>query len=69
MLDQESFGKGEREVDERSYDLGAIFKPGSVAVIGASDNPGKLGFHVMKSLTHIQAGSSRSIPERMRFLG
>jgi len=52
MLDQESFGKGEREVDERSYDLGAIFKPGSVAVIGASDNPGKLGFHVMKSLTH-----------------
>ena len=29
----------------------AIFNPGSVAVIGASDNPGKLGFHVMKSLT------------------
>ena len=28
-----------------------IFKPKSVAVIGASDNPGKLGFHVMKSLT------------------
>jgi len=29
----------------------AIFNPRSVAVIGASDNPGKLGFHVMKSLT------------------
>lgn len=28
-----------------------LFKPGSVAVIGASENPGKLGFHVMKSLT------------------
>ena len=31
--------------------LEAIFNPGSVAVIGASDNPGKLGSHVMKSLT------------------
>ncbi|MBU0734986.1 MAG: CoA-binding protein, partial [Proteobacteria bacterium] len=29
----------------------ALFNPSSVAVIGASDNPGKLGFHVMKSLT------------------
>ncbi|MFH1954735.1 MAG: CoA-binding protein, partial [Pseudomonadota bacterium] len=29
----------------------ALFNPLSVAVIGASDNPGKLGFHVMKSLT------------------
>jgi acyl-CoA synthetase (NDP forming) len=29
----------------------AIFNPRSVAVIGASDNPGKLGSHVMKSLT------------------
>jgi len=28
----------------------AIFNPRSVAVIGASDNPGKLGSHVMKSL-------------------
>jgi len=28
-----------------------IFNPRSVAVIGASDNPGKLGSHVMKSLT------------------
>jgi acyl-CoA synthetase (NDP forming) len=29
----------------------AIFNPKSVAVIGASDNPGKLGSHVMRSLT------------------
>ncbi|HMK77663.1 MAG TPA: CoA-binding protein [Thermodesulfobacteriota bacterium] len=29
----------------------AIFNPTSVAVIGASDNPGKLGSHVMRSLT------------------
>jgi acyl-CoA synthetase (NDP forming) len=28
----------------------ALFNPGSIAVIGASDNPEKLGFHVMKSL-------------------
>jgi len=31
--------------------LDVIFNPRSVAVIGASDNPGKLGSHVMKSLT------------------
>jgi acyl-CoA synthetase (NDP forming) len=31
--------------------LDSIFRPESVAVVGASDNPGKLGFHVMKSLT------------------
>ncbi len=30
--------------------LNAIFNPKSVAVIGASDNPGKLGSHVMRSL-------------------
>jgi len=30
--------------------LDAIFKPEGVAVIGASDNPGKLGSHVMRSL-------------------
>jgi acetate---CoA ligase (ADP-forming) subunit alpha len=29
----------------------AMFNPASVAVIGASDNPGKLGSHVMRSLT------------------
>ena len=31
--------------------IDAIFKPTAVAVIGASDNPGKLGSHVMRSLT------------------
>jgi len=30
--------------------IDSIFNPRSVAVIGASDNPGKLGSHVMKSL-------------------
>ncbi|MEW5912833.1 MAG: acetate--CoA ligase family protein [Thermodesulfobacteriota bacterium] len=30
--------------------LDAIFNPRAVAVVGASDNPGKLGFHVVKSL-------------------
>ncbi len=29
----------------------SLFNPRSVAVIGASNDPGKLGFHVMKSLT------------------
>jgi len=28
----------------------AIFNPRSVAIVGASDNPGKLGSHVMRSL-------------------
>jgi len=28
-----------------------LFNPSNVAVVGASQNPGKLGFHVMKSLT------------------
>lgn len=31
--------------------LEAIFNPGTVAIVGASKNPGKLGYHVMKSLT------------------
>lgn len=31
--------------------LDILFNPSSVAVIGASNNPAKLGFHVMKSLT------------------
>lgn len=30
--------------------LDALFNPSTVAVIGASENPAKLGFHVMKSL-------------------
>ena len=33
--------------------LHRLFDPRSVAVIGASQNPGKLGFHVMKSLTAV----------------
>ncbi len=33
-----------------SLGMDAIFNPRSVGVIGASDNPGKLGFHVMESL-------------------
>ena len=39
--------------------LETMFNPKSAAVIGASDNPGKLGFHVMKSLT--QGGFKGSI--------
>ncbi len=35
----------------RKGNLGALLHPRSVAVIGASRNPGKLGYHVMKSLT------------------
>jgi acetyl-CoA synthetase (ADP-forming) len=31
--------------------LSRLFFPNTVAVIGASENPGKLGFHVMQSLT------------------
>jgi len=30
--------------------LEALFYPHSVAIVGASKNPGKLGYHVMKSL-------------------
>ena len=33
-----------------SQNLEALFNPKSVAVVGASDKPDKLGFHVMKSL-------------------
>ena len=36
---------------EKRWDaMDAIFNPRAVAVIGASDNPGKLGSHVMRSL-------------------
>jgi acyl-CoA synthetase (NDP forming) len=38
-------------MEKRWSAMEAIFNPGAVAVIGASDNPGKLGSHVMKSLT------------------
>ena len=43
----------------RKSALEPIFNPKSIAVIGASDNPGKLGFHVMKSLT--QGGYSGNL--------
>ncbi|HDZ90946.1 MAG: CoA-binding protein [Deltaproteobacteria bacterium] len=46
---------------KRAENMKILFAPESVAVIGASDNPGKLGFHVMKSLT--EGGfSNRIIP-------
>jgi acyl-CoA synthetase (NDP forming) len=38
-------------MEENWEALDAIFNPRSVAVVGASDNPGKLGAHVMRSLT------------------
>ncbi len=41
----------EGKMEEGLRVLEAMFNPGSVAVIGASDNPGKLGSHVMRSLT------------------
>ena len=36
---------------ELKANMDSLFNPKSVAVIGASENSGKLGFHVMKSLT------------------
>jgi acyl-CoA synthetase (NDP forming) len=38
-------------MERKPVGMVAIFNPRSVAVVGASDNPGKLGSHVMKSLT------------------
>ena len=37
-------------MERKPLGMEAIFNPRSVAVIGASDNPGKLGSHVMRSL-------------------
>jgi acyl-CoA synthetase (NDP forming) len=37
-------------MDRKWEAMEAIFRPKGVAVIGASDNPGKLGSHVMRSL-------------------
>jgi len=58
-------------MERRLSGMEAIFSPGSVAVIGASDNPGKLGSHVMKSL--IQGGYPGRIypinPGRNEILG
>lgn len=44
-------GKDKKSVDKKRRTLDAIFNPKAVAVVGASDNPGKLGSHVMRSLT------------------
>ena len=39
-------------MDRKPDHMKALFDPQTVAVIGASDNPHKLGFHVMKSLVN-----------------
>jgi len=44
-------GKERIYMEKKWETMDAIFNPKSVAVIGASDNPGKLGSHVMRSLT------------------
>jgi acetyl-CoA synthetase (ADP-forming) len=44
-------GEEEKSMEKESEAMEALFTPRSVAVIGASDNPGKLGSHVMRSLT------------------
>jgi acetyl-CoA synthetase (ADP-forming) len=63
--------------------LKTLFSPTSVAVIGASENPDKLGYHVMKSLTNggydgeiipVNPGSKRifdldAVPSIMEFPG
>ena len=36
--------------NKKLQNMDYLFNPSSVAVVGASQNPGKLGFHVMKSL-------------------
>jgi len=51
----------EFEFMKKMANMKIVFNPESVAVIGASDNPAKLGFHVMKRLT--EGGfSGRIIP-------
>ena len=37
---------------EINNNIAALFNPETVAVIGASESPRKLGYHVMKSLTN-----------------
>jgi acetyl-CoA synthetase (ADP-forming) len=46
-------------MSKKELNLHALLHPRSVAVVGASANPGKLGYHVMKSLT--QGGFQGSI--------
>jgi len=58
-------------MERRFLAMEAVFNPKAVAVVGASDNPAKLGFHVMKSLT--QGGYSGAIfpinPGKQEILG
>jgi acyl-CoA synthetase (NDP forming) len=51
--DQKSYWKEWiiRDMERQMTRMKALFNPASVAIIGASDKPDKLGFHVMKSLT------------------
>ena len=46
-------------MNDKKANMKILFDPESVAVIGASDNPDKLGFHVMKSLN--QGGFSGKV--------
>ena len=46
LLSGEMGGVNKRKLENMGY----LFDPRSVAVVGASPNPAKLGFHVMKSL-------------------
>jgi len=46
-------------MDKLTDNMDSLFNPRSVVVIGASENSGKLGFHVMKSLT--QGGFANKI--------
>ncbi|MBW2304479.1 MAG: CoA-binding protein [Deltaproteobacteria bacterium] len=70
-------------MNKKTGNLEILFNPESVAVVGASNNPSKLGYHVMKSLTEggfsgnivpVNPGSSnvlgmRSYPSLARFPG
>jgi acyl-CoA synthetase (NDP forming) len=44
--------KGNQDMPDKFRGIDAMFNARSVAVVGASDNERKLGFHVMKSLIH-----------------
>jgi len=46
-----TFSEKRKAMDKNWEAMEALFTPRAVAVIGASDNPGKLGSHVMRSLT------------------
>jgi acyl-CoA synthetase (NDP forming) len=64
-------GKGNRDMVDKLKGIDTMFNARSVAIVGASDNEGKLGFHIMKSL--IQGRYSGSIfpinPGKREILG